>query len=79
MARRSHLNSANPSEAGPRVMVIGPSNSGKSTVVKSLLNLALSGGMGWSVGVVGLDPANVSMHDGFIGHPLFSCLWFSSP
>lgn len=58
LARRSHRNGSNPSEAGPRVMVIGPSNSGKSTVAKSLLNLALSAGMGWSVGVAGLDAAN---------------------
>jgi polyribonucleotide 5'-hydroxyl-kinase len=40
-------------------MVLGPACSGKSTVVKSLVNMALGTGMGWSPGVVGLDPANV--------------------
>ena len=41
-------------------MVLGPSSSGKTTVVKSLVNMALGSGMGWSVGLVGLDPASVS-------------------
>lgn len=45
---------------GPRVMVLGPPSSGKTTVVKNLVNMALSSGMGWSVGVAGLDPASVS-------------------
>jgi polyribonucleotide 5'-hydroxyl-kinase len=50
---------------GPRVMVVGPPCSGKTTVVKGLVNLALSSGMGWSPHVVGLDPASVSIsvHD----------------
>jgi ATPase subunit of ABC transporter with duplicated ATPase domains len=47
-------------ERGPRVMVIGPANSGKSTMVKGLLNLAVGSGMGWSPGVVGLDSGTVS-------------------
>ena len=47
-------------ERGPRVMVLGPANSGKSTMVKGLLNLAVGSGMGWSPGVVGLDPGTVS-------------------
>ena len=40
-------------------MVIGPANSGKSTMVKGLLNLAIGSGMGWSPGVVGLDSGTV--------------------
>lgn len=44
---------------GPRVMVLGPPSSGKTTVVKSLVNMACASGMGWSVGVAGLDPASV--------------------
>jgi len=44
---------------GPRVMVVGPPSSGKTTVVKNLVNMALGSGMGWSVGVVGLDPSSV--------------------
>ena len=39
---------------GPRVMVLGPPSSGKTTVVKNLVNMALGTGMGWSVGVAGL-------------------------
>lgn len=45
---------------GPRVLVLGSPSSGKSTTVKTLLNLALGGGMGWGLGVVGLDPGEVS-------------------
>jgi polyribonucleotide 5'-hydroxyl-kinase len=41
-------------------MVLGPPSSGKTTVVKNLVNMALSSGMEWSVGVAGLDPASVS-------------------
>ncbi|KAK8854866.1 hypothetical protein IAR55_003605 [Kwoniella newhampshirensis] len=43
---------------GPRVMILGPPSSGKSTVVKNLVNLALGTGMGWTPGVVGLDPSS---------------------
>ncbi|WWD18985.1 hypothetical protein CI109_103442 [Kwoniella shandongensis] len=59
LARRS----AGPSEgsqAGPRVMILGPPSSGKSTVVKNLVNLALGSGMGWTPGVIGLDPSSPS-------------------
>lgn len=45
---------------GPRVMVVGPPSSGKTTVVKNLVNMALSSGMGWTVCVAGLDPSSVS-------------------
>ena len=44
---------------GPRVLVIGPPSSGKTTTVKSLVNMASASGMGWSVGVAGVDPASV--------------------
>lgn len=47
-------------EAGPRVMVLGPANAGKSTMIKNLVNLALGSGMGWAPVVVSLDPSNVS-------------------
>jgi polyribonucleotide 5'-hydroxyl-kinase len=49
-----------PVTRGPRVMVLGPPGSGKTTVVKNLVNMALGSGMGWNVGVIGLDPASVS-------------------
>lgn len=48
---------------GPRVLVLGSPSSGKSTTVKTLLNLALGGGMGWGLGVVGLDPGEVSARE----------------
>ncbi|CAD6578790.1 MAG: Cleavage polyadenylation factor subunit clp1 [Tremellales sp. Tagirdzhanova-0007] len=75
----SSANGASPNgpSRGPRVMVIGPPSSGKTTVVKNLVNMALGSGMGWSVGVVGLDPASAS-------HPLETnlipgCLSLSTP
>jgi polyribonucleotide 5'-hydroxyl-kinase len=55
------------SEAGPRVMVLGPANAGKSTMIKNLVNLALGSGMGWAPVVVSLDPSNVSYF------PLHAC------
>jgi polyribonucleotide 5'-hydroxyl-kinase len=45
---------------GPRVMILGPASSGKTTIVKNLVNMALGTGMGWNVGVAGLDPSSVS-------------------
>ncbi|KAJ9125374.1 hypothetical protein QFC22_000334 [Naganishia vaughanmartiniae] len=45
-------------ESGPRLMVLGPANAGKSTVLKNLVNLALGSGMGWAPAVVSLDPSN---------------------
>lgn len=45
---------------GPRLMVLGPPNSGKTAVVKNVVNMALGSGMSWSMGVVGLDPSSVS-------------------
>ncbi|WVW85727.1 hypothetical protein I302_107765 [Kwoniella bestiolae CBS 10118] len=53
-------NGADRVERGPRVMIMGPPSSGKTTVVKNLVNLALSSGMGWTVGVGGLDPSSPS-------------------
>jgi hypothetical protein len=42
-------------------MVLGQPSSGKTTVVKNLVNMALSSGMGWNVGVASLDPSSVSL------------------
>lgn len=50
----------NGARRGPRVMVLGPPSSGKTSVVKNLVNMAVGSGMGWNVGVAGLDPASVS-------------------
>lgn len=41
-------------------MVVGPASSGKTSTVKALINMALGTGMGWTPGVIGLDPASVS-------------------
>ncbi|KAK4688997.1 polyribonucleotide 5'-hydroxyl-kinase, partial [Tremellales sp. Uapishka_1] len=60
---KRRLFSSHPNEGttrGPRVMVVGPSSSGKSTIVKNLVNLALGSGMNWRVGVAGLDPTSPS-------------------
>lgn len=56
----------NPAARGPRVMVLGPPSSGKTTVVKNLVNMALGSGVGWNVGVAGLDPSSVG-YDSLIG------------
>lgn len=48
-------------QRGPRVMIMGPQSSGKTTVMKNLVNLALGTGMGWTPGVIGLDPSSVSL------------------
>jgi hypothetical protein len=56
-----HDGETDDSEAGPRVMVLGPANAGKSTMIKNLVNLALGSGMGWAPVVVSLDPSNVSI------------------
>lgn len=43
-----------------RIMVVGPANSGKSTLMKNLVNLTLGSGLNWTPGVVSLDPGDVS-------------------
>ena len=44
----------------PRVLVLGPENSGKTTVCKILTNYAVRVGQGWSPLLVNLDPSEVS-------------------
>ncbi|KAJ7685464.1 Pre-mRNA cleavage complex II protein Clp1-domain-containing protein [Mycena polygramma] len=41
----------------PRVLVLGPENSGKTTVCKLLINYAVRAGQGWSPLLVNTDPA----------------------
>lgn len=53
---------------GPRIMVLGPPSSGKTAVVKNLVNMALGSGMGWNMGVIGLDPSSVSYTTLSAGH-----------
>jgi len=41
----------------PRVLVLGPENSGKTTVCKILVNYAVRAGQGWSPLLVNVDPS----------------------
>lgn len=43
----------------PRVLVLGPENSGKTTVCKILTNYAVRAGQGWSPMYVNTDPSEV--------------------
>lgn len=40
----------------PRVLVLGPENSGKTTVCKILVNYAVRAGQGWSPLLANVDP-----------------------
>jgi polyribonucleotide 5'-hydroxyl-kinase len=44
----------------PRVLVLGPENSGKTTVCKILVNYAVRAGQGWSPLLANVDPSEVS-------------------
>ncbi|EEB94018.1 hypothetical protein MPER_07247 [Moniliophthora perniciosa FA553] len=41
----------------PRVLVLGPENSGKTTLCKTLINYAVRAGQGWSPLLVNVDPS----------------------
>ncbi|KAJ6502225.1 Pre-mRNA cleavage complex II protein Clp1-domain-containing protein [Mycena sanguinolenta] len=41
----------------PRVLVLGPENSGKTTICKLLINYAVRAGQGWSPLLINTDPA----------------------
>ena len=43
----------------PRVLVLGPENSGKTTVCKILANYAVRAGQGWAPMYVNTDPSEV--------------------
>ena len=43
----------------PRVLVLGPENSGKTTVCKILTNYAVRAGQGWSPMYVNTNPSEV--------------------
>lgn len=51
--------SAETSNDPPRVLVIGPENSGKTTYCKIVANYAVRAGQGWSPILVNLDPGEV--------------------
>ena len=50
-----------PTEA-PRVLILGPENSGKTSACKVLTNYAVRGVQEWSPILVNLDPSEVSLH-----------------
>ena len=56
----------------PRVLVLGPENSGKTTVCKILTNYAVRAGQGWSPMYVNTDPSevcvSVPLGPGFCSH-----------
>jgi len=45
----------------PRILILGPENSGKSTVAKILTNYAVRAGQGWRPLLANVDPAEVSL------------------
>ena len=45
----------------PRVLVLGPENSGKTTVCKILANYAVRAGQGWTPMFVNTDPSEVGV------------------
>lgn len=46
----------------PRVLVLGPENSGKTTISKILTNYAVRAGQDWSPLLVNVDPSEVAFH-----------------
>jgi len=44
----------------PRVLVLGPEHSGKTTICKILTNYAARAGQGWAPFLVNVDPTDVS-------------------
>ena len=46
----------------PRVLVLGPENSGKTTVTKILVNYAVRTGQDWTPMLVNADPGEVRKH-----------------
>jgi polyribonucleotide 5'-hydroxyl-kinase len=45
----------------PRVLVLGPENSGKTTVCKILTNYAVRAGQDWAPLLVNVDPSEVGL------------------
>jgi hypothetical protein len=56
----------------PRVLVLGPENSGKTTVCKILTNYAVRAGQGWTPMYVNTDPSEVCV---YVLVPLWPCGW----
>ena len=54
----------------PRVLVLGPENSGKTSVCKILTNYAVRAGQGWTPIYVNTDPSEVRVSTLFFQVPL---------
>lgn len=54
-----HGDDTNANTEPPRVLVLGPENSGKTTVCKILVNYAVRTGQGWSPLLANVDPSEV--------------------
>lgn len=61
-------------EDPPRVLILGPENSGKTTLCKTLINYAVRSGQGWSPLLVNVDPSEVcATYDSAMGLIDVSC------
>jgi len=58
----------------PRVLVLGPENSGKTTVCKILANYAVRAGQGWTPMFVNAAPSQVGVF--FFVFFFFMCIFF---
>lgn len=54
-----HGDDPDASTAPPRILILGPENSGKTTVCKTLINYAVRAGQSWSPLLVNVDPSEV--------------------
>lgn len=45
----------------PRVLILGPENSGKTSVCKTLINYTVRGAENWAPVLVNVDPSEVCM------------------
>lgn len=50
-----------PVSSSPRVLVLGPDNSGKTTVCKILINYAVRSGQDWAPFLINVDPNEVGV------------------
>lgn len=54
--------SADANPEPPRVLILGPENSGKTTVAKILVNYAVRTGQEWTPMLVNTDPGEVNLY-----------------
>lgn len=54
--------SSNANPDPPRVLILGPANSGKTTVSKILINYAVRTGQEWTPMLVNTDPGEVNLY-----------------